>query len=41
MKKILAHIIHYFKPHYFENKSYRYLSKWGIKDVYNGKIWFD
>ena len=41
MKKLLALLINYFNPNYFPNMSYGNLEKWGITDVYNGKIYFD
>jgi hypothetical protein len=41
MKKLIVKLIHFFAPSYFSNKSYGQLSKWGIEDIYNGKIYFD
>ena len=41
MKKALAQLIHYLSPTYFERKTYDYLSRWGIDDIYDGKIVWD
>ena len=41
MRRIIAKIVHYFNPKYFVNCSYDRLGKWGIEDVYKGKIYFD
>ena len=38
MKKILARLIHYFNPKYFVDCSYETLDKWGIEDIFQGKI---
>ena len=38
MKKIIAKIIYYFNPNYFQKCSYNRLDKWGIEDIVEGEI---
>lgn len=40
-KKVIATLIHLFKPNHFPNKSYGYLNQWGIADTINGKLIFN
>ena len=40
MKKLIAKIIHWSNPKHFEDKSYKYLDKWNIKDVHKSKLIF-
>ena len=37
-RKIIARIVHYFNPTYFEDCSYDILDKWGIEDILNSQI---
>lgn len=42
MKKLVAKIIHWVDPEFFTGRSYSYLERWGIEDVYQDKlIWKD
>ena len=41
MKKIIAKLIHSINPTYFQNKTFDTLEKWGISDVYKGKLIFE
>lgn len=38
MKKIIAKLIHWVSPKFFERKTYWYLHTWGIQDIRKGKI---
>ena len=38
MKKIIARIVYYFNPKYFNDCSYDRLDKWGIEDIFEGQI---
>jgi hypothetical protein len=40
MKKLIASVIHFIKPSYFENLSFEELEKWEIEDVIDNKILF-
>jgi hypothetical protein len=41
MNKLIAKLIYFFLPSYFDNKTSEELNKWQIADVYNGKIYFN
>tara|TARA_R110002012_G_scaffold319158_1_gene538922 strand:- start:641 stop:769 length:129 start_codon:yes stop_codon:yes gene_type:complete len=38
MKKVIARIVYYFNPKYFDDCSYDRLDKWGIEDIFEGEI---
>lgn len=40
MRKIIAIVIHFISPSYFENLSFEELNEWDIEDVIDNKILF-
>lgn len=38
MKRVIARIVYYFNPKYFNDCSYHRLDKWGIEDIFEGEI---